>query len=191
MLKRPTQILKKIFYRLSGRTTRPRFGSVGVGFQYNGGYFGCPENIYIGDYVYIGPNAYFAGRGGILIDDGTIFGPRVTIRTSNHRYDGAELRSLPFDDVAVLKSVKIGKNVWIGDLAVICPGVSIGEGVIVGIGAVVSKDVEPLSIVAGNPARVVKKRDPARYAELKKADKIYWKERCAGRMAQETEIRIK
>jgi acetyltransferase-like isoleucine patch superfamily enzyme len=52
------------------------------------------------------------------------------------------------------------RGAWIGDSAIVCKGVRVGENSIVGAGAVVTKDVPPNVIVAGNPARVVKKLDP-------------------------------
>ena len=54
--------------------------------------------------------------------------------------------------------VVIGDRVWIGYRAIILPGVSIGEGAVVGAGAVVTKNVEPYAIVAGNPARKIGER---------------------------------
>jgi maltose O-acetyltransferase len=51
----------------------------------------------------------------------------------------------------------IYQNSWIGGGAIICPGVTIGDGVTVGAGAVVTKDVEDYVVVAGNPAKVIKK----------------------------------
>jgi acetyltransferase-like isoleucine patch superfamily enzyme len=54
------------------------------------------------------------------------------------------------------------RGVWVGDSAIICKGVRIGENSIIGAGSVVRKDVPPNCVVIGNPARVVKKLDPAR-----------------------------
>jgi chloramphenicol O-acetyltransferase type B len=54
--------------------------------------------------------------------------------------------------------VTIGNDVWIGARVIVLPGVQIGDQAIVGAGAVVTKDVEPLAIVAGNPARVIRLR---------------------------------
>lgn len=56
--------------------------------------------------------------------------------------------------------IVLERGAWIGDSAIVCKGVHIGENSIVGAGAVVTKDVPPNTIVAGNPARVVKKLDP-------------------------------
>ena len=58
----------------------------------------------------------------------------------------------------VTAPITIGDGVWIGARAIILPGVTIGEGAVVAAGAVVTKDVEPWAVVAGNPAKVVKQR---------------------------------
>ena len=71
-----------------------------------------------------------------------------------------EIRSVKPENIAPLPTgdVVIGNDVWIGLRAIILPGVIIGDGAVIGAGAVVTRDVEPYSIVAGNPARQVKKR---------------------------------
>lgn len=70
------------------------------------------------------------------------------------------------------KITKIGNDVWIGNRALVLQGVSIGDGAVVGAGAVVTKDVEPYSIVAGNPARVIRKRFSDE--EIEKLLEIKW-----------------
>lgn len=59
----------------------------------------------------------------------------------------------------IMAPITIGDGVWIGARAIILPGVTIGEGAIVAAGAVVTKDVEPWTVVAGNPAKFIKKRE--------------------------------
>lgn len=54
------------------------------------------------------------------------------------------------------KPVHIGKNVWIGSNSTVLPGITIGENAVVGAGSVVTKDVPPMTVVAGNPARIIK-----------------------------------
>lgn len=54
--------------------------------------------------------------------------------------------------------IHIGENVWVAGWSIVLPGVTIGEGAVVGAGAVVTKDVEPWTVVAGNPAKFIKKR---------------------------------
>ncbi len=56
------------------------------------------------------------------------------------------------------KPIVVGSNAWVAAWSIILPGVTIGEGSIVGAGAVVTKDVDPWSVVAGNPAKFIKKR---------------------------------
>ena len=67
--------------------------------------------------------------------------------------------------------VTIEENVWIGDSAIICKGVTIGENSIIGAGAVVSRDIPPNTIAAGNPARVVKELDPGE--QMTKRDHVF------------------
>ncbi len=145
--------------------------------------FGNHENIIWHDNIYIGPMAYIWAVGGLEICENVILGPRVTIHTSNHRYEDATM--LPYDGYSYAKKVTIEKNVWIGDSSMIAPGVTIGEGSIVAMGSVVTKDVPKYSIVGGNPAKVIKQRDIEKYQELdknkmyymrlKKENKVEWK----------------
>ncbi len=133
------------------------------------------ENIKLGNNVYIGREASIWGIGGVTIGDNTILGPRVTIHSSNHRYENAEM--LPYDNVSYLQEVQIGRNVWIGDSAMLCPGCEIGDGAVVAMGAVVSGKVPKCAVVAGNPAKVVKMRDEERYERLDRAGQYYLKEK--------------
>lgn len=70
------------------------------------------------------------------------------------------------------KTTEIGNDVWIGNRAMVLQGVTIGDGAVVGAGSVVTKDVEPYTIVAGNPARVIRKRFDDETVE--KLMKIKW-----------------
>lgn len=116
------------------------------------------KNISIGSYVYIGPQCKLFGGGNITIGNGVVFGEEVTIISSIHNYDSPDLRTLPFDNRNILKPVTIDNYVWIGSRTIIMPGVQIKKGSVVGAGSVVTKDVEEFSIVAGNPAKEIKKR---------------------------------
>ncbi len=143
--------------------------------------FGDSENISIGNYVYIGPEAYFWGVGGIRIDDHVIVGPRVTILSSNHRYEGADM--LPYDGTTILGPVHISSHVWVGACSIIVPSVTIGEGSVIAMGSVVTKDVPPCAIVGGNPAEVIKYRDKDHFERLKAEGKFYLEMKARGQVA--------
>ncbi|QSO51177.1 acyltransferase [Alicyclobacillus curvatus] len=134
------------------------------------GQIGNPENIEIGEYVYIGPGYYIWARGGLVIGNNVSFGPRVTIHTTNHRYDGAE--EIPYDSYSVARPVVIEDNVWIGGHSIILPGVTVHEGAVVAAGSVVTKDVPYCAVVGGNPAKVIKYRDVERFETLKRDNKL-------------------
>lgn len=132
-----------------------------------------PENLSIKDYVYIGPNARIQAIGKVKIDRGTIIGPDLRVYSANHKFRNAT--SIPYDKTYIKKEVIIGQNVWIGGGVILLPGVTVGEGAIIGAGSVVSKQISKMSIVAGNPAKVIGHRDEDLYNKLKEEDKIYLK----------------
>ncbi|WP_027178484.1 DapH/DapD/GlmU-related protein [Maridesulfovibrio bastinii] len=113
------------------------------------------KNITIGKNVFINACCNFQDQGGVTIKDGALIGHSVVLATINHGF-APEKRSWNYPSPIV-----IGKNVWIGSRAVILPGVTIGDNAIVAAGAVVSKDVEPGTIVGGVPARFIKTIDEA------------------------------
>ena len=86
-----------------------------------------------------------------------MMGTDVTIITRNHRFDRTDIPMMEqgFEEE---RPVYIGNDVWIGDRALILPGVHVGDGSIIAAGAVVTKDVPPHSIVAGVPARKIRER---------------------------------
>ena len=108
------------------------------------------RGIKLGKGVFINTCCTFMDRGGIEIGEGTFIAPKVNIVTINHDFD-PQKRS-----TTLCKGVKIGKRVWIGINATICPNVSIGDNSIIAAGAVVTKNVPPNVIVGGNPAKIIK-----------------------------------
>ena len=109
------------------------------------------RHIQIGKNVFINHACTFLDLGGILIEDDVMIGPKVSIVTENHPVNPTERKILD------LKSVTIRRNVWIGANATILPGVTIGENSVVAAGAVVAKDVPANTVVAGVPAKIIKK----------------------------------
>lgn len=125
--------------------------------------FGGPENISIGNNVFIGKNVMInAGKGGaIVIDDGAAIGANTTIITWNldNLNNQGLIRSV---NKNTFKSVFIGKGVGIGYNVTINPGVVLGEGCEIAAGSVVTRSVKPFAIMAGSPAVLVgmRKKSP-------------------------------
>ena len=114
-------------------------------------YTDCGKNIKVGKNVLIKACCRFQDQGGIEIGDGCLIGHNVTIATLNHDLNPEKRQSI------CPHPVKIGKNVWVGSDCTILPGVTIGDGAIIGAGSVVTKSVPNNTIVVGNPAKVLRK----------------------------------
>lgn len=140
-----------------------RFGSHGRAFRFD------PDGIFSYSSIHVGHNVdlgyrpiLIAGRSTIRIGNNVMFGPEVTIRGGNHRIDLAgipmamvtEDLKRPEDDLGVV----VEDDVWIGTRAIVLHGVTIGRGSVIGAGSVVTRSVEPYSVVGGNPARVIRQR---------------------------------
>lgn len=109
----------------------------------------------IGDRSGVGINARINGK--VIIGKDVMMGPECTIYTQNHLFDRLDI-PMNKQGVSVEKPVIIGDDVWIGGRVTILPGVHIGNGAIIGAGAVVTKDVPDYAIVGGNPAKILKYR---------------------------------
>jgi len=126
------------------------------------------ENVNIEKGAYFSPDISIGNNSGIgircelygpiSIGDNVLMAPEVVIYTVNHKHNNLKLPIIEQGNDEI-KPVKIGNNVWIGRRAIILPGVSIGDGCIIGAGAVVSKSIESNSVAVGTPARIVKKRE--------------------------------
>lgn len=130
-----------------------------------GNHFGTA--IRIGNGTRINGKFRAKGIGVMSIGKYCAFGENIRALTANHNLNTINLQvdlnkklSVPFADTA-RKNIAIGNNVWIGDNVIILPGVTIGDCAIVGAGAVVTKDIEPFSVNAGNPSRFLKYRHPS------------------------------
>jgi acetyltransferase-like isoleucine patch superfamily enzyme len=135
------------------------------------------ENLVAGEYIYIGPGVMINAQGGVEIGTGSIIAPEVTIFSSSHDYRSGDL--LPYDVFDNNRPVRIGQGVWIGYRALICPGVTIGDGAIIAMGAVVSRDVGRGEVVGGNPAKVISMRDQSRIDQMIE-DKAFFHRRYWG-----------
>ncbi len=115
------------------------------------------KGITIGDHVLISPGVRISAAKKILISDNCMIASNVYITDSD--WHGIYDRSLPPEKAC---PVILKPNVWVGDSAIICKGVTIGENSIIGAGAVVVSDIPARCIAAGNPAKIVKELDPGR-----------------------------
>jgi len=118
------------------------------GVRFSGG---AMNRIRIGAHCSIPHYAFFVAGDTISIGDDVVFGHGVELYTSDHDPDDPAFsrRDAP---------IQIQNRVWIGSRVIILKGVTIGEGAVVAAGSVVTRDVEPLTIVGGNPARVIRAR---------------------------------
>ena len=119
-------------------------------------YISDARKIKLGSYVRINERAFF--QGDVKIGNHVMIAPNVSVYTRTHKYDKIKIPMVLSGETST-QTVVIEDDVWIGINAVILPGIRIGKGSIVGANAVVTKDVEPYSIVGGVPAKLIRKRN--------------------------------
>lgn len=111
----------------------------------------APWNLELGSYVAIDDEVYLYSAAKITIGTKVAISREAFLCTASHDITKAN-RPL------MVAPIMVADGVWIGARAIILPGVTIGEGAVVAAGAVVTKDVEPWTVVGGNPAKVIKER---------------------------------
>lgn len=121
----------------------------------HGAFLASGKDIEIGDNSGIGLSCRVTGP--LSIGDDVMMAPGVMIFTQNHETSDLT-RPMRLQTAEKLK-VTIGNDVWIGANALILPGITVGSGVIIAAGAVVTKDVPDYAVVGGNPARIIKYRN--------------------------------
>jgi acetyltransferase-like isoleucine patch superfamily enzyme len=114
------------------------------------------NEMVIEDNTWIGQGCFFHSAGGLHIGRNVGIGPHVKIITSYHEDEGREVPIL-FSRIAMAETI-VEDDCDLGVGSIILPGVRVGRGSQIGAGAVVTKDVEPYSVMAGVPARLLKKR---------------------------------
>ena len=158
--------------RLSKKFLNTRF-ETGLRIEYpknleigSNSYFGFECKIYASEFskVKIGSNCSFnsnvmvnaRGKGSIIIGDNVLIGPNVVLRSSDNAFNSVReiIKNQGMEDGCIV----IKNDVWIGSNCVVLKNITIGKGSIVAAGAVVTKDVEPYSIVGGVPAKIIKRR---------------------------------
>jgi maltose O-acetyltransferase len=132
---------------------RDLFGAVGDALDIEPR-FACDYgyNIRLGHRAFINFNCVFLDCAPIEIGDDLQMGPAVQLYTAYHPLDQAE-RVAGWE---MAKPIRIGHGVWIGGAAIVLPGVTIGDGCVVGAGSVVTRDLPPGSVAKGNPARIAR-----------------------------------
>ncbi len=146
-------VIKKIRFNI----VKLIFKKTGIGVNVeNLAYFGNGKDVEIGNYSGIGKRCRIPSN--IVIGNHVMMAEDVLILNKNHRFDDI---SKPMCEQGHFENSKltIGNDVWIGSRVIILPQVKrIGNGVIIGAGSVVTRDIEDFIIVAGNPAKLIKSR---------------------------------
>jgi len=143
---RRRELLERIFGSVGARTVLlPPFHA------------GFGSNVHLGDDFFGNVNLTFVDDVEIVIGDGVMIAPGVTLATTGHPLHPA----LREDFRRFSRPITIEDKVWIGANVVVLPGVRIGYGSVIGAGSVVTRDVPPMSLALGVPARVVRTIDDA------------------------------
>lgn len=138
--KQISEIVKELFGKSEGAFVNPPF------------YCDYGFNIEVGKNFFANYNCTILDVGKVKIGDNCFIAPNVSIYTAGHPIH-PQTRNTMYEYGI---DMTIGNDVWIGGNSVICPGVNIGDGAVIGAGSVVTRDVPSYTVVAGNPAKVIK-----------------------------------
>ena len=130
--------------------------SIGEFTLINGARIICDAEVSIGDYCLISWNTVFMD---------TTRMPTTATARRNELVAAAAREPRRIESATTARPIRIGRNVWIGFDACILPGVTVGEGSVVGARSVVVENVPPFSVAVGNPARIIRKLDPPKLSE--------------------------
>jgi|SRR5579859_272499 len=114
-------------------------------------YTDCGKNIHVGDRVFINQNCTFYALADIIINDDVLIGPNVSLITSEHPVAPSQRRAYLLG-----KPITIERGVWLAAGATVIGGVTIGENSVVAAGSVVTRNIPPNTLVAGNPASIIR-----------------------------------
>ncbi len=126
------------------------------------------KNIEVGKNFFANYNCTILDVAKVKIGDNCQMAPNAAIYTAGHPIH-PDTRNTQYE---YGKEVVIGNNVWIGGNAVICPGVHIGDNVVIGAGSVVTKDIPDWSVASGNPCRVIRRITEADRRKLFRDEEI-------------------
>lgn len=148
---RTLNYIKKLFLELNGSKIGKRV------IFYPGVFIFSGRNLFVGDEVNFSHGVIVGTPGGVEIGDRVLLGFGCQLISGNHVIP--ENRGRIFDAGYDRKPIKVENDVWIGAYSIVLAGVTIGEGAVVAAGSVVTRDVEPFSIVGGVPAKLIKYRN--------------------------------
>lgn len=111
----------------------------------------APWNLHVGDFSCIGPHVELYSKAPIRIGDNAVISQNAYLCTASHDVESPVM-------ALTTAPITIGNGCWVAARAALLPGVTLGDGAVVGLGAVVAKTLPPNAIAVGNPARVVRER---------------------------------
>lgn len=122
------------------------------------------KKIFFGNRIQLNDYVHISGVQSVIIGDDTLIASYVYVSDNSHGiYDNSHNQTspetVPVDRPYIVAPVNIGSKVWIGEGVIIMPGVSIGDGCIIGAHSIVNKDIPQNSIAVGSPAKIIKKWD--------------------------------
>lgn len=144
-------VVSKRVRRATLRALGARFGR--RAFLHGGGYVSQPWHLTLGDGVFVNRNCYFDLEAPVTIERGATVGHGVSFVTTVHEIGPSSHRAGAHGS----RAIRVGEGAWVGANATVLPGVHIGRGAVVAAGATVARDVEPDTLVAGVPARPVRR----------------------------------
>ena len=141
------------------------FGAVGTNVSVGDNFTcGFGRNIYIGSNVSVNLNCTFIDCNRITIGNDVLIAPCVHLTTASHPVELIERLNPKWNPDSIeyrwrtyAKPINIGNGCWIGANVVVLPGVTIGEGTVIGAGSVVTKNIPANVVAAGNPCRVIRR----------------------------------
>ena len=114
-----------------------------------------PQNVTIGNNVWMSKNVALYAANGISIGNDVVIAKDVSFVSANHGFKDKAKKINQQTMETGIAPIVVGNDVWIGEKAIILKAVTVGDGAVVGAGAVVTKDVPAYAVVAGNPARII------------------------------------
>lgn len=150
------KILKSLEYKNLRKRLLSSFSSYGLNFRFHPkSIFTAPQEMSFGDDVFINIGAHFSGE--ICVGNDVMFGPRVTAFAHDHYYAVCGKKLVDIESIRHTQRIKIGNHCWIGANATILAGTVLGQGCVVAAGTTIKGQYPPYTMVAGSPARVLRK----------------------------------